>query len=419
MRRGPWTKDRCSGAVAAFAYQGAGALCSPASAAVVGLGRVVCIRSIGLDLSLLPDHIGGRHASVTGPYRSRRENPFHRLYQSDAWAVGIGESCRRTGRPTKEDLDVHRTEDTPNPATLKFLPGREVMGTGTAEFSSKKRRRPRLGQRLFEVDGVTNIFLGADFITVAKREDKEWYLMKPAVLGVIVEHFVSGAPVMRRRRRRASRPPGGEGQRGGVPDQGTPRHPGPPGGGHGRRRHHLRGFRGGVVWLHAWAAPAARARPRRSRWASRTCCATTSPKWEVRPVGGFGRISTGGPFSPWPFSPQAPVIGEPRTYARASATGRRGRACALMRAARRNGWSSRTSTRRSSVSWRTWPTFEAAGQFGEAADLLGDRNEGGRIVAEHGIDRQHVRRGQRQRGGDRRNQSMPPYRSFNVNLGSA
>ena len=91
-----------------------------------------------------------------------------------------------------------QTEDTPNPATLKFLPGREVMGTGTAEFSSEEAAAASpLAQRLFEVDGVTSIFLGADFITVAKREDKEWYLMKPAVLGVIMEHFVSGAPVMR------------------------------------------------------------------------------------------------------------------------------------------------------------------------------------------------------------------------------
>jgi Fe-S cluster biogenesis protein NfuA len=90
-----------------------------------------------------------------------------------------------------------QTEETPNPATLKFLPGRDVMGRGTAEFRSETEATASpLAERLFEVDGVTSVFLGDDFVTVAKRDDKEWYLMKPAVLGAIMEHFTSGRPVV-------------------------------------------------------------------------------------------------------------------------------------------------------------------------------------------------------------------------------
>lgn len=91
-----------------------------------------------------------------------------------------------------------QTEETPNPATLKFLPGRDVMGTGTAEFRSEDEASGKspLAERLFDVDGVSGVFFGGDFITVAKRDDKEWYLMKPAVLGVIMEHFTAGRPVV-------------------------------------------------------------------------------------------------------------------------------------------------------------------------------------------------------------------------------
>ncbi|MEQ8814892.1 MAG: NifU family protein [Thalassobaculum sp.] len=90
-----------------------------------------------------------------------------------------------------------QTEETPNPATLKFLPGRQVMATGTAEFKSEEdTARSPLAQALFEVDGVTGVFLGYDFVSVSKRDDKEWYLMKPGVLGVIMEHFVAGRPTI-------------------------------------------------------------------------------------------------------------------------------------------------------------------------------------------------------------------------------
>lgn len=90
-----------------------------------------------------------------------------------------------------------QTEQTPNPATLKFLPGREVMASGTANFPSPETAsRSPLADRLFQIDGVKGVFLGADFVTVAKADDREWPLLKPAILGVIMEHFLSGRPVV-------------------------------------------------------------------------------------------------------------------------------------------------------------------------------------------------------------------------------
>ena len=90
-----------------------------------------------------------------------------------------------------------QTEETPNPATLKFLPGRTVMESGTASFDSPElANRSPLAERLFEVDGVTGVFLGSDFISVSKDPEREWFLLKPAVLGAIMEHFVAGKPVI-------------------------------------------------------------------------------------------------------------------------------------------------------------------------------------------------------------------------------
>ncbi len=89
-----------------------------------------------------------------------------------------------------------QTEATPNPATLKFLPGRPVMGQGTADFPSPEGADSSpLARRLFEVDGVKAVFLGPDFISVTK-DDVEWAHIKPALLGAIMEHFTSGEPVL-------------------------------------------------------------------------------------------------------------------------------------------------------------------------------------------------------------------------------
>ncbi len=88
-----------------------------------------------------------------------------------------------------------QTETTPNPATLKFLPGRAVMSAGTAHFAAvEDAGRSPLAQRLFAVPGVTGVFLGADFVSVSKDETQDWFRLKPAVLAVIMEHFTAGEP---------------------------------------------------------------------------------------------------------------------------------------------------------------------------------------------------------------------------------
>jgi Fe-S cluster biogenesis protein NfuA len=96
-----------------------------------------------------------------------------------------------------EPLMFIQTEQTPNPATLKFLPGCPVMASGTANFTSEEAARiSPLAQRLFSLPEVTGVFLGADFVTVRKTGDGDWYRLKPAVLALIMEHFTAGRPVM-------------------------------------------------------------------------------------------------------------------------------------------------------------------------------------------------------------------------------
>lgn len=89
-----------------------------------------------------------------------------------------------------------QTEATPNPATLKFIPGRPVMPEGTADFrDAETAGHSPLAQNLFAIDGVTGVFFGSDFITVT-RDNSEWQHLKPAILGTIMEHFMSGAPLI-------------------------------------------------------------------------------------------------------------------------------------------------------------------------------------------------------------------------------
>lgn len=86
-----------------------------------------------------------------------------------------------------------QTESTPNPATLKFLPGQTVLETGTADFPNADSAGPSpLAQRIFATQGVTGVFLGNDFVTVTKAEDVNWDHIKPAILGAIMEHYQSG-----------------------------------------------------------------------------------------------------------------------------------------------------------------------------------------------------------------------------------
>lgn len=90
-----------------------------------------------------------------------------------------------------------QTESTPNPATLKFLPGQAVLDAGTADFPNEDAaQHSPLAARVFKVQGVTGVFFGPDFVTVTKDESADWNHIKPAILGVIMEHYQSGQPVM-------------------------------------------------------------------------------------------------------------------------------------------------------------------------------------------------------------------------------
>jgi Fe-S cluster biogenesis protein NfuA len=90
-----------------------------------------------------------------------------------------------------------QTETTPNPATLKFLPGRDVLGKGARDFRDRAtaEKASPLAARLFALDGVNGVFLGSDFISVTKTGG-DWQFLKPAILGAIMEHFLSDAPVV-------------------------------------------------------------------------------------------------------------------------------------------------------------------------------------------------------------------------------
>jgi Fe-S cluster biogenesis protein NfuA len=89
-----------------------------------------------------------------------------------------------------------QTETTPNPATLKFLPGRTVLAEGTLDMRDKTQAlQSPLATRLFEIDGVGGVFFGTDFIAVTKT-DGEWQQLKPALLGAIMEHFMTGVPIL-------------------------------------------------------------------------------------------------------------------------------------------------------------------------------------------------------------------------------
>jgi Fe-S cluster biogenesis protein NfuA len=90
-----------------------------------------------------------------------------------------------------------QTEQTPNPSTLKFLPGRVVMDKGTLDFADAASvQNSPLAKRLFAIEGVERVFFGSDFVTVTKAADKDWQILKPSILGGIMEHYTSGEPVV-------------------------------------------------------------------------------------------------------------------------------------------------------------------------------------------------------------------------------
>ncbi len=91
-----------------------------------------------------------------------------------------------------------QTEVTPNPATLKFLPGRAVLESGTLDLREPEQAaQSPLAERLFGISGISGVFFGADFIAVTKSGG-EWQQLKPMILGAIMEHFMSGEPLIAR-----------------------------------------------------------------------------------------------------------------------------------------------------------------------------------------------------------------------------
>ena len=91
-----------------------------------------------------------------------------------------------------------QTEDTPNPSTLKFMPGQTVLHDGLSVVDYKKgsdTSTSPLAKRLLQMDGVEGVFLGGDFLSITKNDSFDWYVLKPSILGVIMEHFINGIPV--------------------------------------------------------------------------------------------------------------------------------------------------------------------------------------------------------------------------------
>jgi Fe-S cluster biogenesis protein NfuA len=90
-----------------------------------------------------------------------------------------------------------QTQPTPNPATLKFLPGQTVAPAGLHEFKSREESaNSPLAQRLFGITGVQNVFLGRDFISISKADDTDWAMLKPMVLAALMEHLSTGQPII-------------------------------------------------------------------------------------------------------------------------------------------------------------------------------------------------------------------------------
>ena len=86
-----------------------------------------------------------------------------------------------------------QTEPTPNPATLKFLPGRVVIKEGTVFYQNElEATKSPLAKKIFAIDGVKSVFFGSDFITITKIENLDWQLLKPTILGAIMDHYNSG-----------------------------------------------------------------------------------------------------------------------------------------------------------------------------------------------------------------------------------
>ncbi|PCJ02842.1 MAG: NifU family protein [Alphaproteobacteria bacterium] len=90
-----------------------------------------------------------------------------------------------------------QTEDTPNPATVKFIPGQQILASGTLDFASQgDASRSPLAARLFGLVGVARVFLSADFVSVSKADDTDWSMLKPMILAVLMEHLSTKQPIL-------------------------------------------------------------------------------------------------------------------------------------------------------------------------------------------------------------------------------
>ena len=93
-------------------------------------------------------------------------------------------------------MDI-QTEFTPNPSSLKFLPGKIVMEKGTADFRNvEKAKHSPLALNLFKIDGVEGVFFGSDFISITKSDNHDWQMLKPSISETIIKHYKSGAAIM-------------------------------------------------------------------------------------------------------------------------------------------------------------------------------------------------------------------------------
>lgn len=90
-----------------------------------------------------------------------------------------------------------QTESTPNPETIKFIPGQPVLGKGSVEFKSiDESQRSPLAKQLFAIQGVSSVFLAGDFVSVTKAQEKPWEILKPRIMAAIMDHYMSGMPVL-------------------------------------------------------------------------------------------------------------------------------------------------------------------------------------------------------------------------------
>jgi Fe-S cluster biogenesis protein NfuA len=105
--------------------------------------------------------------------------------------------CLAPARPGSYIADMFiETETTPNPATLKFLPGQRVMQSDTREFTSPEQAEASpLAEAIFDTGDVTNVFFGADFVSVSIAPGADWSALKPQVVAILLDHFVSQAPL--------------------------------------------------------------------------------------------------------------------------------------------------------------------------------------------------------------------------------